>query len=929
MLPTLAVIGSGMHAVSIISSFSECVALRRIRIVWVLPNRHRAATVFDGCGWSSTSSVQFDPFHCTLGVAQVISDNVDKITPAPGGLRGGRIYAGGCVVNFDALIVALDPLADMQDAEDDFRHCCRTVQPHDDSSYLRNHTDLTLNMLTAWQMESLRSLLQTSRHRKYIQASIGIKREKKGPRDADEDEVQDDDDDMEIDRPNVIDLRLPLATTTFAAALMESSRENIPQLLYFAMNEGERTLPLQGKGMSDAELERVCDALRLHYSLRGPNEITFCRDVSEIDISSNRISTVSPITKTFVFDGVPVRSMLRTLTVSDNKLEKATVVELLRALIAADEAINISTLKFSNCGLDDEVGDLLAIVVAKTKSLRVVHVGLNNFTAPISQSILLSSRHHLEEISLHGVPLSMCSQHILKLLYSKHIQSIDFSACDLDDQVARSIGNALVSGPNKEKIRKLDLSNNPKMTTEAVRFLFECLSSLGEGAMSEFFVKGCGPLGIHEIGFASTAVQVCRNLSKLSLSLIAEEQLCAEVLITTIVKGSNVLELCDFDLREDTPSRCDSTVASPTHATLSKEQVDRLEAKLEQNRTRKESRREELAGRSLSVATALDAAADAARAIPNHNTVTPLFCLRIDDSATRNAYQSQLSANLLDRYRFERLEFAYMSVCGKALPPTVGYKCGSVCTFDEQWKHFSDVTVVLKRPTLPLFLTNLNVKVIDGAALVTSEFELSTPMNIFMIGCGSRQEYVDAPFSLAVNSGVFWSFLSTIVLKRVYDRVLRLLCPELRCSIPRNDAIGVVMQKDNIALPVLRQKIIEIVSLPFVSSADHAAMHKLKFVFEELCRRYEEEKPFTVVNRQCLSREDLRSILEGRGIDDPTNKAKAAEPAGTKTEEKGSKKDANPAPPPPPPVSHAPLFLSPDLWDVAVEWLREAQRLSL
>lgn len=911
--PVLAVIGSGMQAMAVISSVEDIVRVGRLEVVWIVPHQRRNVTVFAGNGWNQAPSVEYDPAQTTLLVSRIFRGQVEAVTKDAQGRK--VIICAGEGILCDAVVVALNPFCDMEsDSGTNFLEQHRNVQPFDELSYLCNQRRTPVNLLCEWQTDTLSSLLQRRTHSKYIQSSIAGKPAKTKKHQDEDEEAADDDDDMEFDRPTVLDFRLPRATTQFAESLMKSSNCNSPQLLYFAMNEGELSLPLGDLRLGDAELKRICDAMQFHYLCADESGAFLTRDLSDIDVSGNNIQQIEPLRDTLILHrGLPVRSMLRTINLSRNMLSKTSVVSFLDALCTASDEVHLSSLFMSGCGLDDSVAETLATVVAKMASLTHLDVSQNSF-ADASAVILQAARFHLGTLSVGGINLRGCDAHIGRLLHSEKIRCVDFSDCNLDDNDALAIGEALVTASSRTAIRKLNLQHNPRMSTKAVKFIFECCATVTAEpscSLTHLLLQGCGPIGIHEIDIAAHVAQHCHKLDALSFSVIEEEEAAVQVIVDTIVKHSKSLTSLVFDCVAR-PSRCDRRVSSVASARAN---VEVLSAHLAANKARQDARLEQAAGRSLLSSTVIDVAAEAARAVPLMPSPVSRHYLRVDDSVNRALYEAQSTSSNFDAYRLRKWQESLQAAGGSDAQVAAGFLCGTVDTFDKRWRHFCDAVVTLDALPLPKFLRSLP-SFHDGVVVVSDAYEASTDLALFMIGCGARMGRSDAPFPLSANSGVHWAFMSEILLPRLRRNVIRLLCPEIVAHVLRRDYIGDVLRQREVSAYILRQKLMEALSAPNIPLAVFLREKRVKETLDEICRRLDELHPAPYQSLTCAvaSEDQLLLHLAARGVDmsvfaipstDPTKPVTPPPPAAKKGELQ--KKDASqPAAAPAPSASPPP-----------------------
>lgn len=867
--PRLAIIGSGRYAMALISSFSDAVDLGVLQICWVLPNSKRLAVIFDGHGWNpSASSITIDPTLTSLKVAGIVCGRVGAIHSHA---DQEVIYCGDQRVICDAVAVALDPFHDMgATSSDSFMGRFISPRPLEELNRLSNVSNVELNLLCTWQADQLAELVARGRHRRYIQSSIAksqgthgdTKRESK-PKDLDEEEANaDDDDDMEFDRPNVLELRLPLTTTKLAESLLSTSQTNPPELVFFAMNEGERSLSLREANIDNAELDRVCSALRVHYLVcsRG-SPPTMLRDVSSIDLSHNALTTLNSVTETFLLvpepqesnanDSAhshgPVRSMLRHLDVSHNPLEPTSVVAFLSALLSAESVSHLTSLNLCQCGLEDGVGAALSSAIARMPSLVTLDISNNNFSPQVNRNILQASRHFLKSLNVSGLNLRGCDSQLEKLFRSAQMERVHCSNCGLEDSAVLCVGTGLMQGQCRASLRVLDLSKNPSISSDGVKFLFECITAgvpSDQCRVQELLLEGCGGVGVHEIVAAACIVQHCRFLETFTFSTIYEERLCLQVFVDCVVKYGNALTACTIDSFVSPPSRCNTLEATASNRPLSPEAINALQLRIAGNQSRRAAREEQLASRTLSIATATDLAADATRSLPPASGGIPTQYLRVDDSENSSVYANQLTKLKCDEYRYSRWLEAMRSAGSSdtsAVSMIAGYFCGSINTWNAQWAPFLDALVTLRPSRLPSYM-NAFVSG-DGSVVVDSDFVIDQSRKIFMVGCGARTSSGSVPFALSTNSGVHDSMYSRLVLPIIRQNVLRKLAPQLAVPIPRTDIVGKWMDREDVPSNVLRQKLLESLSLAFVPVESYIQQKSLKFILDELAHRVAETRP--------------------------------------------------------------------------------------
>jgi hypothetical protein len=790
----------------------------------------------------------------------------------------------------DAITLALDPYHDMGVAQsDDFFSRFGSPRSLEELSYLRNVSEVELNLLSTWQADELKALITRGTHKRYIQSSLqtGKNHAVVQPvkvRDLDEEEAAaDDDDDMEYDRPHVLVLKLPCISTKFAESLLSSSQMNTAELVYFAMNEGERCLALRDSNVDDAELNRICTAMRAHYLLRSSNggSPTLIRDVSSVDISRNALTTLNSITETFFLHTPndsdadtrgPIRSMLRQLDVSHNPLEQRSVTVFLSALLSAGSISHLASLNLCHCGLTDDVAEALCSAITRMASLATLDVSGNRFSSHMSGEILLAARHHIKSLDMSGLDLQGCEPQLEKLFRSQ-VERIHCSSCGLDDSTALCIGTRLVQGECRGSLRVLDLSSNPGITSEGVKFLLECIvAGLPSDAcrMQEVLLEGCGGVGVHEVVAAANVVQHCRSLETFTFSIISEEQLCVQVFVDCVVKYGNALLHCTLDSFVSPPSRCNLAVSTPTSAELPRSTHDALHARLTGNKARRAAREEQLASRALSIATATDLAAEAARSLPPATGIgVPTHYLRIDDSANAAVYAGQINSVDCDEYRHRRWLEALRSdgECDVTSPTSVaGYLCGSVDTWQPQWAPFRDALVTLGPQVLPKYAQALAPH--GDCVVVDDQFFISVERKLLMVGCGSRTRLGNAPFYQSVNSGVHDAMYSRLVLPILRQSILNVLAPRLVVSIPRTDIIGVWMGRDDVPPNILRQKLLENLSLTFATTQSYMQRKQLKQLLNEVTHRITERQPSVhdPLHQQCKrSESSLLDALAARG----------------------------------------------------------------
>lgn len=915
--PRLAVIGSGRYAMALISSLTDAVDVDALQVVWILPNAERKAYIFDGHGWNSAAtSIEVDPLQTALKVSSVVCGRISTIAPSA---SGHIIYCGGRRVMCTAIAIALDPFHDMGvPTSDDFTALYGSPRPIEDLNYLRNVSDVTLNLLSTWQADELKAIVTQRAPRRYIQSSLRTGKPTLGaalpigkPRDLDEEDANaDDDDDMEYDRPHVLELKVPLISTQFAASLLSTSQSNSPELLYFAMNEGDRCLTMREAGVDDSELERICAALRAHYLLSSDmGKATLVRDVSSIDISRNSLTTLNSITETFFLlrkpEGSetdapsPIQSMLRHLDVSHNPLGQGSVTLFLSALLTAGSVSHLASLNLCHCGLTDMVAEGLCSAITRMTSLVTLNISGNKFTAQMSGEILLASRHHIKSLNMNGLDLHGCEHQLDRLFSSRQLERVFCADCGLEDSAALCIGTRLVNGESRASLRVLDLSGNSRISSDGLRFLLECVCaglSSESCRLQEVLLEGCSGIGVREIVAAANVVQHCRHLEAFTFSTIFEEQLCLQVFVDCAVKYGNALVNSTLVSFVFPPSRCDTSASTPTNRELPQATHEALHQRLVSNRARRAAREEQLASRALSIATASDLAAEAARSLPPVSSVgAATHYLRIDDSANAQVYAAQDNSDECDAYRYRRWVEALRSdgeLDDVSTSTVAGYTCGSVDTATPQWAPFRDALVTLSAPALPHYVALL-AKNRDGTAVVNDDYFISVERKLLMVGCGARTSFGDAPFPLSVNTGVHDAMYSRLVLPVIRRSILAVLAPRLLVSIPRTDAVGLWMSREDVPPNVLRQKLLECLALSYSSMETYVNTKRLKLVLNELTHRLGEQEPpaHDPLHQQCKRSEALLlDALSNRG----------AAPMAEKL------------PPPPPPAASAPAKKPPD-----------------
>ncbi|CUG93746.1 GPI-anchored surface protein, putative [Bodo saltans] len=860
-VPKLGVVGSGRYAMSLISSLADAVEVDVLQIVWILPNTEKRGIVFDGHGWNaSAASITVDPFLTSLKVSAVVCGNIYSIlTKGP----HHAIYCGGQEILCDAITFALDPYHDMDShGTDDFLSRFGSPRPIDELNYLRNVSEVELNLLNTWQTDELKVLVTRGKHQRYIQSSLQTGKGAPAAaqptklRDLDEEEGNaDDDDDMEYDRPTVLVLKLPRISTKFAESLLSSSQMNPPELVYFAMNEGERCLSLRNANIDDAELNRLCTNMRTHYLLRSSvgGSPTLVRDVSSVDVSHNSLTTLNSITETFFLhtdaDGCsgPISSMLRQLDVSHNPLEQRSVTIFLSALLSAGSVSHLASLNLCHCGLSDGVAEALCSAITRMTSLVTLDVSGNHFSPLMNGEILLAARHHIKSLNVSGLDLQGCETQLEKLFRSHQLERIHCSSCGLEDSTALCVGTQLVQGECRGSLRVVDFSNNPGITSEGVKFLLECIvAGLPSDAcrMQDILLEGCGGVGVHEVVAAANVVQHCRALEQFTFSIIFEEQLCLQVFIDCVAKYGNSLVHSTLESFVFPSSRCNTSESTPTAKELPQSAHDALHTRLAGNKARRAAREEQLASRALSIATATDLAAEATRSLPVASGIgVPTHYLRIDDSANAAVYADQSNSADCDEYRYRRyLEALRSEGDFDVTSPTsvAGYACGTVDTWQSQWAPFRDAQVVLRPPVLPKYAQSLTT---SDSVVVDDHFFISEKRKLLMVGCGCRTRLGDAPFTQSTNSGVHDAMYSRLILPIVRQSVFRVLAPKLVVPIPRIDLIGVWMGRDDVPPNILRQKILENVSLSFAATLTYMQQKQLKQLLNEVTHRIGECQP--------------------------------------------------------------------------------------
>ncbi len=863
----------------VIASFEEAVRHGLAKIVWITTGK-RAITLRE-YSWTRTAEVPLDPKSCKLLVAEHIAGRVDHVGTRSSGQK--FVAVAGRSVEYDALVFALEPTADMLDNE--FYALYGSPLPIPDR--LANRSSATFNIYSPFSMRELAGFVSDIKSREYLRASVG---ETPAPTVQDDSDEEADDDDVELPRPVCIDLALPPTWSKLCERLCATSKVNDPKLLHFAAHDTERSLELQGKNCDDSEVVRVFAALSDTYLHTDATSATFLRDVKSIRISGASARDVSPLALTMFSTaaGIPVSSWLRALTIEDTLLDLQQVETLCNSF---SDISRVESLALRGIGMHQECAPMVAVALKRLRHcLRSVDIGMNDI-GPVGVSVVLQALPVASLVRSLGLSSVGATDSNVKLIIASvpHLESCNLSSNVLGDEFALHLGECLRSGVCK-RLRSMNIEHNAGISIAGLSFLLKCcVASLDSTPISALLVKGCAAVGVHEAPFAGSFLAHKRTES-FSASIIESEAKSLEVLLA----AANRLNLAHVDLdivqpSVPPPNRFDPAQRQPPRKEPQasvQETLDQIAEVVRKNCTAAATRMvpHAVAARAKPLHL-LDAAAAAAAAIarPDASCVV----LRIIDRQ-EEVFGSQENFFEHEQYRAALFEKLVADVdC-----PNVIFRCGSKGRQTiERLRHFCDATVTALQPCAPSVVKRIATQpFIYDLPQVDDRYYLNEKMSAFMIGPGCSAKHTDVMSVYSAVSGSL-SFFAMHLMPHLVTEVLRkLLCPQLKSLGPLltpPEKLRVLLHHD---FRLAREQLATSLTTNVASEEElrrYAQSHGLAEMLNTVLERVQALAPATYEDVMQAQRRYAVSVVEA------THNAKPVEPTVSKGGEKKKKDEAS------------------------------------